>query len=168
MNLAMPFTPKDLKRRYRELAKRHHPDRNPHKPGVAETMAAINQAAEVLTGVDATKLEQGIGITVGIQFGTSELYACDSVYAASFAAGSDAVYLASYSGRVVLGRPQRARPAGLRHRKRPDSDHRPGDYLYLLTGTRLYVLRDNALCAAGRHLREGYTRSRPDRLRTPP
>ena len=63
MNLAMPFTPKDLKRRYRELAKRHHPDRNPHKPGVAETMAAINQAAEVLTGVDATKLEQGIGIT---------------------------------------------------------------------------------------------------------
>ena len=39
MNLAMPFTPKDLKRRYRELAKRHHPDRNPHKPGVAETMA---------------------------------------------------------------------------------------------------------------------------------
>ena len=147
MNLAMPFTPKDLKRRYRELAKRHHPDRNPHKPGVAETMAAINQAAEVLTGVDATTLEQGIGITVGIQFGTSELYACDSVYAASFAAGSDAVYLASYSGRVVLvdhnGQGQRAYDIG----SVPTQIIDTGDYLYLLTGTRLYVLRDNALCA---------------------
>ena len=109
-------------------------------------MAAINHAAEVLTGVDATTLEQGIGITIGIQFGTSELYACDWVYAASFAAGSDAVYLASYSGRVVLvdhnGQGQRAYNIG----SVPTQIIDTGDYLYLLTDTRLYVLRDNALC----------------------
>ena len=65
-------------------------------------MAAINHAAEVLTGVDATALEQGISITIGIQFGGSDQYACEWVYPARFALGSDAAYLASHSGRVIL------------------------------------------------------------------
>lgn len=102
MNLTMPFTPGDLKRCYRELAERHRPDRNPHNPRAAEAMAAINHAAEVLTGVDATALEQGISITIGIQFGGSDQYACEWVYPARFALGSDAAYLASHSGRVIL------------------------------------------------------------------
>ncbi len=147
MDLTMPFTPKDLKRRYRELAKHHHPDRNPHNPRSAEAMAAINHAAEILTGADAAALEHGITITIGIQFGASEQFASDWIYAASFAAGSDAAYLASYSGRVVLvdqnGKGQRVYDIG----SVPTQIIDTGDYLYLLTGTRLYVLRNNALCA---------------------
>lgn len=144
MNLNMPFTPRDLKRRYRKLAKRYHPDRNPHSAG---EMAAINHAAEVLTGMDATVLEHGISVMIGIQFGASEQYACDWIYAAGFAAGSDAVYLASYSGLVVLvdqnGEGRRVYDIG----SVPTQIIDTGDYLYFLTGTRLYVLRNNALYA---------------------
>ena len=147
MNLTMPFTPEDLKQRYRQLAKRHHPDRNPHDRGSAETMAAINHAAEVLTGTDAATLRQGVTVTIDIQVGGSDQWAYDWVYAAGFAAGSDAAYVASYSGRVVLvddnGKAQRVYDIG----SAPTQIIDTGDYLYLLTGTRLYVIQNNALCA---------------------
>ncbi len=147
LNLTMPFTPQDLRRRYRQLARHHHPDLNPHDQGSAETMAAINHAAEVLTGTDAATLGHGVTVTIDVQFGSSEQYACDWVYAAAFAAGSDAAYVASYSGRVVLvddnGRPQRVYDIG----SVPTQIIDTGDYLYLLTGTRLYVIQNNALCA---------------------
>ena len=147
MDLTMPFTPHDLKRRYRQLARRHHPDLNPRTRGSGETMAAINHAAEVLTGTDAAALRQGATVTIDVQFGGSEQYACDWVYAAAFAAGSDAAYVASYSGRVVLvddtGKPQRVYDIG----SVPTQIIDTGDYLYLLTGTRLYVIQNNALCA---------------------
>ena len=147
MNLTMPFTPKDLKRRYRQLARRHHPDRNPHDRGSAQTMAAINHAAETLTGTDAATPRQGVTVTIDLQFGGSDQYTCDWVYAAGFAADSDAAYVASYSGRVVLidanGKAQRVYDIG----NVPTQIIDTGDYLYLLTGTRLYVIQNNALCA---------------------
>ena len=78
----------------------------PYSPLISEEPPNWNKASASRSGL----------FVVGIQFGTSELYACDSVYAASFAAGSDAVYLASYSGRVVLvdhnGQGQRAYDIG--------------------------------------------------------
>ena len=71
----------------------------------------------------------------------------DWIYAAGFATSSDSVYLASYSGRVVLidenGKGVLVYDIGSVPRRIVDT----GDYLYLLTDTRLYVLRDDALHA---------------------
>ena len=77
----------------------------------------------------------------------SESFAADWIYAASFAAHDDGAYLAGYSGRVVRvdgnGRGIRIYDIGSVPRRILDT----GDFLYLLTDTRLYVLRDNALHA---------------------
>lgn len=76
-----------------------------------------------------------------------EKFASDWIYAAGFAASANKVYLAGYSGRVVLvdenGNAKRVYDIGSVPRRIVDT----GDYLYLLTDTRLYVLRDDALYA---------------------
>ena len=81
-----------------------------------------------------------------VQF-AEPVYPADWIYATSFATGSDSVYLASYSGRVFLvdenGKGVRVYDIGSVPRRIVDT----GDYLYLLTDTRLYVLRDDALHA---------------------
>jgi hypothetical protein len=46
MNLPKEVTPELLKARYRELAKKHHPDR---KGGSVSAMAAVNHANDVLS-----------------------------------------------------------------------------------------------------------------------
>ena len=165
MGLSLPLMPEDLKLRYHELAKQLHPDLNPEDPQAHDRMKALNAAAEVLTGVDARYLPEYTGATfvsemesmefeVGgetltLSFGMSadEAYASDWIYAAGFAANSDAIYIASYSGRVVL---VNEKGEGVRVYDIGSVPHRivdTGDYLYLLTGTRLYVLRDDALHA---------------------
>jgi len=165
MGLSLPITPEDLKRRYRELAKQWHPDLNRGDPQASEKMKALTAAAEVLTGVDANALPDytgatfvremeraefeagGIGFTMSIGMQVGEMHASDWIYAAGFAADSDAVYLAGYSGRVVLvdekGKGVRVYDIGSVPRRIVDT----GDYLYLLTDTRLYVLHDDALHA---------------------
>ena len=165
MGLSLPLTPEDLKRRYRELAKQWHPDLNPSDPQAGEKMKALTVAAEVLTGVDASALPHYTGATFaremertefeagGLRFTMSigtqvgEIHASDWIYAAAFAAHSDAVYLAGYSGRVVLvdekGAGTRVYDIGSVPRRIVDT----GDYLYLLTDTRLYVLHEDALHA---------------------
>ena len=165
MGLSLPLTPEDLKRRYRELAKQWHPDLNPSDPQAGEKMKALTVAAEVLTGVDASALPRYTGATFaremertefeagGLRFTMSigtqvgEIHASDWIYAAAFAAHSDAVYLAGYSGRVALvdekGTGTRVYDIGSVPRRIVDT----GDYLYLLTDTRLYVLHEDALHA---------------------
>jgi len=165
MSLMLPITPEDLKRRYRELAKQWHPDLNPNASKAEEKMKALNAAAEVLTGVDAAALPRytgatfvhelhrqeieagGLKLTMTIGMQVSERFASDWVYAASFAGESDSVYLAGYSGRVVLvddnGVGVRVYDIGAVPRRIVDT----GSYLYLLTDTRLYVLRNDALHA---------------------
>jgi hypothetical protein len=165
MELVFPFTPEELKGRYRTLAKNWHPDLNPGKIDAGSRMAALSAAAEVLTGIDpgslpgytSTQCSQelhrstinvggsSIDLTTSLQVG--EKFASDWIYAASFAGASDAVYLAGYSGRVVLvnenGIGVRVYDVGTLPRQIVDT----GRYLYLLTTTRLYVLRANALHA---------------------
>ena len=165
MGLSLPITPEDLKRRYRELAKQWHPDLHPRDVRAVEKMKALTSAAELLTGVEASVLPRytgatfvremerkefevgGVRFTMGIDMQVGELHASDWIYAASFAAHSDAVYLAGYSGRVVLvdenGRGVRVYDIGSVPRRIVDT----GDYLYMLTDTRLYVLHDDALHA---------------------
>ncbi len=165
LGLTLPVSPQDVKRRYRELAKQWHPDLHPENPQSHEMMGRINAAVETLTGIEASAIPQyagatfvnelsrtaftvgGITFTASIGMQVSESCACDWIYAASFAAGSNAVYLAGYSGRVVLvdenGEGVRAYDIGSVPRRIIDT----GSYLYLLTDTRLYVLHDDVLHA---------------------
>ena len=165
MDLSLPFTPEDLKQRFRALAKEWHPDLNPRDPQAERKMKALTWAGEVLTGVDSSALSNYTGATFvrqvdrsevevdGIRFTVSfglhveERHASDWIYAAAFAAQSDAVYLAGYSGRVILvdenGEAKRVYDIGSVPRRIVDT----GDYLYLLTDTRLYVLQDDTLHA---------------------
>ena len=165
MGLSLPIGPEDVKRRYRELAKQYHPDLNPADSQAEERMKELNLATELLTGVESNDLSEYAGATfyrelsrteqrtgdleftatIGIE--VSEIQASDWIYAASFAAKSNSVYLAGYSGRVILvdenGRGVRVYDIGNVPRRIIDT----GDYLYLLTDTRLYVLRDDTLHA---------------------
>jgi len=165
MNMALPFSPTDLKQRYRELAKQWHPDLNPGDPNANEKMKHLNSALEILTGVDATMLPRytnatfthemgrdqfevgGHKFTITINMQMSEIQVSDWIYAANFASNSDQAYLAGYSGRIILvdanGKGVRAYDIGSVPRRIIDT----GNYLYLLTDTRLYVLRDDALHA---------------------
>lgn len=165
MELALPVTPEEIKTRYRALAKKWHPDFNPDDVGATEKMQALSAAAAVLTGIEASLLPKFTGtvfkreldrhafeadgltftVTMGLQAG--EKFAADWIYAASFAASSHGAYLAGYSGRVVevdeRGEGVRVYDIGAVPRQIIDT----GRHLYLLTDTRLYVLRGNALCA---------------------
>lgn len=163
MNLSLPLTSDEFKHRYRELAKWWHPDVNRDGSDGGTKMQELNAAAEVLTGIAASDLPHyaevefireedqvsvtidGISITMNTVSG--EITASDWIYAASFAAQSGAAYVAGYSGRVILldsmGNGVRVYDIGSVPRRIVDT----GDYLYLLTDTRLYVLRENALHA---------------------
>jgi hypothetical protein len=48
MNLNYPFTKKDLKARYIELAKKHHPDLNDGSYKAEEFLKSVNNAYEIL------------------------------------------------------------------------------------------------------------------------
>ena len=165
MGLSLPLTPEELKRRYRELAKKWHPDLNPGDTGANQKMKMLTAAAELLTGVEGAAIPRftstvfakemhrtevkaaGVAFTMTIAMQVGELQAADWIYAACFAAKSESVYLAGYSGRIVLvdknGKAVRAYDIGSVPRRIIDT----GYYLYLLTDTRLYVLRDDALHA---------------------
>ena len=149
--LSLPVTPEAVKWRYRELAKEYHPDLNPGNPQSEERMKEINLAAEVLTGIDQIAIPSYMGARYAREMGSStamevsEINAVDWIYAASFAAKGDSVYVAGYSGRVVLvdhnGQGVRAYDIGSVPRRIIDT----GNYLYLLTDTRLYVLHNDSL-----------------------
>ena len=165
MNLTLPYTVEDLKQRYRKLAKQWHPDLNQGKPNAEEQMKAVNSAAELLTGIDPRALPRYANakfmkefsqqeftagnteftITIGMQ--GDERVAADWIYAASFSGRTHDVFLAGYSGKIVQvngeGQPVRAYDIGAV----PCQIIETGDYLYLLTYTRLYTLRGDSLVA---------------------
>lgn len=165
MDLSLPLAPEQLKTRYRELAKKWHPDLNPQDPKAGEKMGALTAAAETLTGIDASDLPQytgatfarelsrheieveGHSISFSISMQVGELYASDWIYAASFAAGSNGAYLAGYSGKVVKVTDAGAGDCVYDIGAVPSRIVDTGDYLYLLTTTRLYVLRGDELHA---------------------
>lgn len=161
MGLSLPITPEDIKQSYRKLAKQWHPDLNPGDAEAEDKMKKLTSAFEVLTGVDASSLPSYVGVTYAQKIAQAEIevsgatitistvltggetFAADWIYAAGFSANSDSVYLAAYSGRIVLidenGKGVRVYDIGAVPRKIIDT----GDYLYILTGTRLYVLHEN-------------------------
>lgn len=118
MGLSLPISPEGLKSRYRELAKKWHPDLNPGDPQAGSKMRALGSAMEALTGIDVSQVASyagatfakeisrhdmdidGVRASLTVSMVVGEVFAADWIYAASFAAGSDAVYLAGYSGKV--------------------------------------------------------------------
>ncbi len=165
IGMSYPFAPEDIKKRYRQLAKDWHPDLHPGDPTATERMKALTLAVQLLTGIDATSLPAYTGVRYGREIDRSEVdlgggvkltittsqtvdesFAADWIYAASFGGWSNSVFLAGYSGRVVVltddGDPVRAYAIGAVPRRIVDT----GDYLYILTDTRLYVLRGQELC----------------------
>jgi len=165
MNLALPLTPAQLKQRHRELAMDWHPDHHLGSPQAQEKMKLLNSAVELLTGLDLTgasgrrgvsfvrdadqyefDLNDGGKATIRFDLG-GELFACDWIYAADFGARSDSVYLAGYSGLVAMlnqdGEGVRVYDAGTPPQRIIDI----GDYLYIQTRSRLFVLRDESLQA---------------------
>ena len=165
LGLKLPITPETVRHRYRELAKEYHPDLNADREQSEEKMKSINLAAELLTGLDVSVLSGSSGArfvrdqrsfdmeigdsvaTVTMQMVGDEASAADWIYAAAFAARSDSVYLAGYSGRVVLLSPEGTGTIVYDIGSVPKRIIDTGDYLYLLTDTRLYVLREDALHA---------------------
>jgi hypothetical protein len=165
MNLTLPFTAENVKQSYRKLAKQWHPDLNPEKPNAEEQMKAVNNAAELLTGIDPRAIPRFAGatfmkefsqkkfsvgntkftITMGMQVG--EVQAADWIYAVNFSGRTQDVFLSGYSGKIVQvngeGLPVRAYDIGAVPHQIIDT----GDYLYILTDTRLYTLRGDSLVA---------------------
>jgi hypothetical protein len=146
LELRIPTTPREIHARYRELARRRHPDRN----GGAEAhlqMTALNYAVELLRGVDPGILagEDGTSGGFSISFGFGAGFDADWIYAADFAADSNAVYLGGYSGQVVMldsnGEARKVYHVGVPPRRIIDT----GEFLYILTPIALYVLRHGSL-----------------------
>jgi hypothetical protein len=159
LELALPLTPRQIRRRYRELALRWHPDRN-RSAQAHQQMTALNRAIELLmeiderllsgeggtpsSGAEGTELNYR-GAEFTITFGFGDRLDADWLYAADFAAHSNAVYLGSYSGRVVMldseGEARQVYNLGFPPRRVIDT----GELLYIVTRPALYVLRDGAL-----------------------
>lgn len=158
LGLTLPVTPQEIKKRFRALAQRHHPDRNPDDPSAHKRMQEINQAFEILTGVDPAMIDINVEESEVTYFRREapdqvieagpirlEIWgpsgpAQDWVYGASFLACGTGAFLATYSGKVVevdgAGVPVRVYDVGTVPNEIVDT----GDYLYFLTPTRLYVL----------------------------
>lgn len=162
--LSLPISPADIKKKYRALALVHHPDRSSGDPGAAEKMKALNNAFEVLTGIDPNTLGfeesdisyfartapdqviemDGFRLEITMTGSTPQ----DWIYAASFAADDGNTYVATYSGKVILlsreGHPLIVYDIGTC----PTEIVNVGRYTYFLTPTRLYVVEDKTKFAA--------------------
>lgn len=152
----------EVKRAFRAMVFKHHPDRNPGDAGATERMKQIVRAYEDLTGEDAREAFRGIenaeyyykvlertriqvtdapfSVTVEFGIGGSDLGA-DWISATCLAGSPETVHLGCYSGRVYClqkdGRVARAYVAD-----GPVQDIRQkGDHLYVQTGGCLYLLR---------------------------
>lgn len=163
LGLALPVSPEDVKRRYRELAKQYHPDLNGGDKSALEKMKELNLALEAVTGLTPEAAPDFTGVrytkelqrsAVKTEFGTlnitmsmvvSESFAADWVYAAAFGTDGNTAYLATYTGRVVqmdgTGVPKRSYEIGAVPKAIVDT----GEFLYIQTDTRLYVLRETRL-----------------------
>jgi len=162
--LSLPVSPADIKQKYRALALLHYPDRSSNDSDSVEKMKALNNAFEVLTGVDPNTLGfeetdityfarsspdqvvemDGFRLEITMTGGTPQ----DWVYATSFAANDGSSYIATYSGKIILlsrdGHPLIVYDIGTCPMEIVDI----GRYTYFLTPTRLYVVEDRTKLSA--------------------
>jgi hypothetical protein len=163
LGLAFPVSPDDVKRRYRELAKQYHPDLNGGDHRSLEKMKELNLAVEAVTGLTGEAVPEFTGVryakelqrsTIETEFGTlnistqmvvSESFAVDWIYAAAFGAQTNDTYLATYTGRIVLVDSSGAPKCSYEIGAVPKAIIDTGDFLYIQTDTRLYVIKGTQL-----------------------
>lgn len=154
--LSLPVSQDTIKKTYRELAFKLHPDLN-KEPSATGKMQQVNAAFEKLTGIDPNSLEikektvfdyrkrpdyaiQTHGFTISVTLSTGNPQ--DWIYASAFAADSKHAYLGSYAGKIVKIN-QVCEPVLVYDvASTPRSIIDTGDYLYILTNTRLYILKN--------------------------
>lgn len=155
-DLEFPVTQEKIKKAYREKALKWHPDINP-SANSKERMQDINRAFSVLTGIDPNSLEikertvvdymkkpdyeytiGGDTVSITLNIGIPQ----DWIYASGYAMDQKHVYLGTYAGKIVKinenGVPQSIHDVSNTPRSIIDT----GDYLYILTDTRLYILKN--------------------------
>ncbi len=133
--LTLPVEPKDVKTRWRTLALEHHPDRNPDSAPATRKMTEINQAFEILTGINPEtlsystedtgkthfvqttpmKVAEAGGITIEMYGGVPQ----DWVYAASFAASDGGARGCSRTHRRAGSQKSERRNRGAQKAQRP-------------------------------------------------
>ncbi|GAA6223257.1 dnaJ homolog subfamily C member 5-like isoform X1 [Lates japonicus] len=72
LGLEKGATPEEIKKAYRKLALRHHPDKNPDNPEAAERFKEINNANSILSDENKRKIYDefgSMGLYVAEQFG---------------------------------------------------------------------------------------------------
>lgn len=72
LDLTKDSTPEEVKKAYRKLALRHHPDKNPDNPGAAEKFREINHAYSTLSDEKKRRIYDqygSFGLYVAEQFG---------------------------------------------------------------------------------------------------
>jgi len=168
LGLSFPYDPGEVQHQYWQLAKQSHPDLNPNDPTATSKMQQLNHAAELLSGAkmsspifqsaERSEFEKILGksaievpgfgsITLSMKMVGGPTSAADWIYTANFSGTENSVYLASYSGCVVKitedGKPSRVYGLGAIPGRIIDV----GDYLYFLTDSRLYVLRQDIVLA---------------------
>jgi hypothetical protein len=167
LGLTLPVTPDDMTRAYRKRALEWHPDRNPGDPFAGRRMQELNAAMALLVGTDVSALtvpqiervtsyedittrqtftDPSSGISISMSINVGPLQAADWIYAANFGEGGR-VYLASYSGRVVEVTTEGIPVAAFDLAAVPRHVAETPRYLYLLTDTRLYVLKGDEIVA---------------------
>jgi len=164
LGLSLPVSLREIKQQRRILALANHPDHNTGDPTAAEKMKSINNAFEILTGVDPNTLDfEESDITYFARTSPDHIIEADGfrleitltgsvpqdwIYAASFSSTNDEVYLATYSGKIILAsrdeNPIIVYDIGTCPNKIIDT----GPYTYFLTYTRLYIIEDKNKLAA--------------------
>ncbi len=163
LDLRMPATQEAIKRKYRELAFKWHPDRN-KDINAKERMQKINNAFSALTGVDPNSLEIREktvfdyrkrpdytfdivdigGTTLGVTIATTMFgFPNDWIYASGFADDQVHVYLGSYAGKIVKVDPKGIPLLVYDVSNTPRWIIDTSDYLYIQTDTRLYIIRNS-------------------------
>jgi hypothetical protein len=165
--LSLPVEREQIHNRYRELSKKYHPDINPRLRDRGEKMKMLNIHHSVLTGMDSDELsrdpnmerityrrtkpdfvqkikftENNISYEISIETNLGGP-ALDWIYAAAMSNKTGGTYLGTYSGKVVKldesGEPEYALDVANVPREIIEVEN----YLYILTGTRLYIVGDN-------------------------